>query len=184
MITARIQSLSKGFTLIELLVVIGILGILASALIATIDPFEQLKKAQDSNVKNSTVEFINANLRYFTTHNGMPWASTNEGGYLGCSGNDYNAVSVNLNSNVDGGTTCVDALISDGELKSGYDTATNVIKEIYFSGSTNTVTACFKPQSKAQQRDVNTVYGIDGTVTTATCKSKGGTADCYWCAVL
>ena len=44
-----------GFTLIELLVVIGILGILAAALVATIDPFEQLKKADDAKIKNIAV---------------------------------------------------------------------------------------------------------------------------------
>ena len=48
----NISKLQKGFTLIELLVVLGILGILATALVATIDPFEQLKKASDANVKN------------------------------------------------------------------------------------------------------------------------------------
>ena len=40
---SRLFKNSKGFTLIELLVVIGILGVLAAALIATIDPFEQIK---------------------------------------------------------------------------------------------------------------------------------------------
>ena len=49
----------KGFTLIELLVVIGILGILAAALVATIDPFEQLNKAQDSTVKNMAGRILN-----------------------------------------------------------------------------------------------------------------------------
>ena len=39
--TVRIQ---KGFTLIELLIVIALLGSLAVGLLATIDPFEQLKK--------------------------------------------------------------------------------------------------------------------------------------------
>src|SRR4051812_6427183 len=69
-----------GFTLIELLVVIGILGILASALVATIDPFEQLKKANDSNRKNVAVEFLNATLRYYTTHNALPWDTVANGG--------------------------------------------------------------------------------------------------------
>ena len=41
--SARMNLIQKGFTLIELLVVIGILGILATSLIATIDPFEQLR---------------------------------------------------------------------------------------------------------------------------------------------
>src|SRR3970040_449139 len=63
----------QGFTLIELLVVIGILGILAAALVATIDPFEQLNKANDANSKNAAVEYLNANIRYYTTHNAMPW---------------------------------------------------------------------------------------------------------------
>src|SRR5450830_1024428 len=67
----------KGFTLIELLVVIGILGILAAALVATIDPVEQLNKATDANVKNTVVEYITANIRYFTTHQAMPWADSN-----------------------------------------------------------------------------------------------------------
>ena len=66
----------KGFTLIELLVVIGILGVLATALVTTIDPFEQLRKAQDANVKNALVEYVNANLRYYTTHNNLPWGVT------------------------------------------------------------------------------------------------------------
>jgi prepilin-type N-terminal cleavage/methylation domain-containing protein len=77
-LTAWLKNLfksSKGFTLIELLVVIGILGVLAAALVATIDPFEQLKKATDANVKNTAVEFIDANIRYFTTHNAMPWVN-------------------------------------------------------------------------------------------------------------
>ena len=37
---------SLGFTLIELLIVIALLGALAVGLLATIDPFEQLKKAE------------------------------------------------------------------------------------------------------------------------------------------
>ncbi len=58
----------KGFTLIELLVVIGILGILAVGLLAAIDPFEQLKKGRDTNLRNVTVEYVNACTRYYATH--------------------------------------------------------------------------------------------------------------------
>ena len=46
--------------MIELLIVIGVLGILATGLLAAVDPFEQLKKARDTkamvrNVSLSTL---------------------------------------------------------------------------------------------------------------------------------
>lgn len=179
------RHLTKGFTLIELLVVIGILGILATALIATIDPFEQLKKAQDSNVKNSMVEYLNANLRYFTTHNGMPWADTlNQGGYPGCGDNVGGGIVSAATLNTGSGANCVLALVQDGELKPTYTTATNITKEITVFGDSNTVTACFKPASKSGQRDPNTKYSA-AAVTVSGCVSQtaGGT-NCYYCAQL
>src|SRR3989338_7550663 len=132
----------KGFTLIELLVVIGILGVLAAALIATIDPFEQLKKAQDANVKNTAVEFVTANIRYYTTHNVLPWADT---AVVGCSGGT-NPTAMNIGGAA--ATGCLNALISDGELKSGFTTVTSILTSIVVSGTTNGVTACYDPQSK------------------------------------
>src|SRR3990167_3167776 len=71
---------TKGFTLIELLVVIGILGILAAALIATIDPFEQLKKGRDTTTRNTALEYLNALTRYYATHGAFPW----DVGVAGC----------------------------------------------------------------------------------------------------
>jgi len=167
----------KGFTLIELLVVIGILGILAAALVATIDPFEQLKKAQDSNVKNTAVEFMNAAIRYYTTHNALPWDPTTLGG-TDCmaGGSDLTASTLGTM------TTCLDALIADGELKSGFKTATNALTKILINETSNNITSCFLPQSKSQQRDPNTKYTANGVVTTG-CKSQGGSVDCYWCAL-
>lgn len=176
--------IQKGFTLIELLVVIGILGILATALVATIDPFEQLRKAQDSNIKNALVEYLNANLRYYTTHNAMPWAPTASGGYANCGGNTNAISGVTLNS-VGNGANCLTALISDGELKTTFSTATNITKEILVSGTSNQVTACYLPQSKSQQRDPESKYNASGTATTG-CKSQDAASgtNCHWCAVL
>lgn len=171
---------SAGFTLIELLVVIGILGILASALVATIDPFEQLNKAQDANLKNTAVEFLNANIRYYTTHNAMPWASTANGG-AGCySSTDIPTVSL---SNL---STCLNALVSEGEIKQGFTTF-NGLPKIFATepnpqtGRQNDIIACFMPSSKSQQKDANTKYNQDGSTGT-NCKSTGGTQNCYWCA--
>ncbi|MBP6882595.1 MAG: type II secretion system protein [Candidatus Levybacteria bacterium] len=173
---------AKGFTLIELLVVIGILGILATALIATIDPFEQLRKANDSNVKNVMVEFLNANLRYYTTHSGMPWNTATDGGYVGCGApvaNQGSIVSATLNTG--GGATCVNSLIADGELKTSFTNASAILGKVLINGTGNTATACYMPESKSGQRDPQTKFNATGGSGTA-CKSTNGASDCYYCS--
>lgn len=180
--SAQPTIIQKGFTLIELLVVIGILGILATALVATIDPFEQLKKAQDSNVKNAAVEYLNGNLRYYTTHNNMPWGAVATGGYTGCGTNNGTISNILLSDPV--GTICLRALITDGELKQGFLDATNITREIYVSGTDNAVTACYEPQSKSGQNDPNTKYTATGTVTTGCISQGSGTTACYFCTSL
>src|SRR4030043_1642877 len=65
-----------GFTLIELLIVIALLGALAVGLLATIDPFEQLKKGRDTATRNSVSEIYNSLLRYYATKAGFPWGGT------------------------------------------------------------------------------------------------------------
>jgi len=172
---------AAGFTLIELLVVIGILGILASALVATIDPFEQLNKANDTNVKNTSVEYINANIRWYTTHNAFPWNQVVDGG-AACNGQQPPNAILLTDANMAG---CIDALISDRELKPAFKTAKNQLKEIYatYDVPTGQLIACFKPKSASQQKDPNTKYTSSGADGGATCKSQpNGTADCYWCA--
>ena len=152
---------NAGFTLIELLVVIGILGILAAALIATIDPFEQLKKAQDANVKNTTVEFVNANVRYYSTNNVISTA----------------CISSTL-TGLAAANPCLATLIADGELKTAFVNATNVFTNVSYIGGTSSMTACFLPQSKSQKREPNTKYTATGA---PTCPPASGT--CYWCAL-
>ncbi|SRR5260221_11548780 len=168
----------RGFTLIELLVVIGILGVLAAALVATIDPFEQLKKASDANVKNTTVEYVDANIRYYTTHNALPWAvdTSGCGAAAGMSTNGP-TVTVNLSSLT---ATCLNDLITDGEIKSAFTSVTGVLSAIVITGTTNSVTACFAPQSKAQRNDIGTKYNASATIL-AGCPNATLTT-CYWCA--
>ena len=171
-----------GFTLIELLVVIGILGVLAAALIATIDPFEQLKKAQDANSKNTAVEFIGASIRYYTTHNTLPWTDT--GAPAACQTDPTpNGYPLSGNPQM---SSCLDALVTDGELKSGFTTVTTVLSTILVAGDSVGVTSCFRPISKSQIRDNNTKFLLTGGtfVASNTCVSQvGGTVTtCYWCS--
>lgn len=188
-ITSQRAKLSAGFTLIELLVVIGILGILASALVATIDPFEQLSKATDSSTQNTAVEFVNAATRYYTTHTKLPWGTSD--GLTSCAG-AASLSAIALNSTA--GTQCLQDLISEGELKASFTTATNITKNIFISGYGDPqtsgsgsigATACYVPQSKSGQKNPNTRYNQIGAVTSG-CKSQtsgGGGTNCYWCSL-
>lgn len=177
---SALKSNTKGFTLIELLVVIGILGILAAALVATIDPFEQLNKAQDANSKNTAVEFLNANIRYYTTHSAMPWW-TNGATCMGAAVTTLSGVNLTTSPMY---STCLSTLINEGELKQAFTTATGILGTLYTSEVNGNVTMCYKPKSKSQQRDVSTKY-VDQFATTGVACPGGATnpvnGTCFWC---
>jgi prepilin-type N-terminal cleavage/methylation domain-containing protein len=190
----------KGFTLIELLVVIGILGILAAALIATIDPFEQLNKAQDSTVKNTMVEYVTANIRYYATHNDYPWgagaqacapevisdANTDTSGGAGLGSAPYE-MPLCGGGNVENGSgctpsTCLKPLVDDRELKASFVTSVGTLSKIFvtYYGATgglagsdqaNTLVACYLPISQSGKKDVNAKYDKNGVIIEANCPS-------------
>jgi len=174
--------LQRGFTLIELLVVIGILGILAAALIATIDPFEQLKKANDTTSRNTAAEFVSAITRYYGNRNAYPWDPAPSG--AGCNSGQAPLATAPMKLDSAAGLLCIDALITEGELKSGFKNSTNVLKTINITGGSTAITmsACYLPTSKTGQKDLNAKYTISGGPGT-TCKSytPAGSTDCYVC---
>lgn len=182
---------NAGFTLIELLVVIGILGILAAALIATIDPFEQLKKANDANIKNTAVEYVNSNIRYFTTHNLLVWDNvTNcDGGSAPTGGGNASGVITSGNLGDASMLGCLTALVGDGEIKAAFTTATGILSSIAITGGSDSVTACFLPTSKSGQRDQNARYTASGTLASPanSCLGASNAASnataCYWCSL-
>ncbi|MBA3723809.1 MAG: prepilin-type N-terminal cleavage/methylation domain-containing protein [Candidatus Levybacteria bacterium] len=172
---------SKGFSLIELLVVLIILGILAAALLATINPVEQLNKAQDMSLKNVAAQFVSANVRYYSVKNALPWNATANGG-ANCYTGGTTLASVPLSSL----TGCVTTLITDGELKQSFVNSNNLSNAVVTNPNPQTGNAadtivCFQPKSESQQTESNTRYTQSGSAG-ASCKSQGGTNDCYWCA--
>ena len=174
------NSSKKGFTLIELLVVIGILGILAAALVATIDPFEQLNKAQDANVKNTLVEYITANVRYYTTHSAMPWLDTANVAATACvTGGAPSAATLGTMTAAGG---CIPALISDGELKSSFTSVANILSQIRVTGGATNVISCFAPKSKSQKNDPNAKFNADGSLPGPVGCPNATLTTCYWCS--
>ncbi len=148
--TANVQ---KGFTLIELLIVIALLGALAVGLLATIDPFEQLKKGRDTSQRNTVSEFYNANLRYYATKAAFPWGEAGVTGTVSSLGGD------------------VSTLIAAGELKDKFMELAGMgnLAKIYVTSTDAThVSVCFTPESKSFQSDPNTIYNTDGSAAPST----------------
>lgn len=172
---------NKGFTLIELLVVIGILGILVATLVATINPFEQIKKASDSNTKNVAVEYLNANIRYYTNHTEFPFDAEVQPTTCPVPDGEVNNSSLinpsgTLNSDLSG---CIDMLIADKELKDGFQTVSGVLKRIVinFDDVNKDLMACYKPESISQRnRLADCKYDAAGLPL-----PEGTIDECYWC---
>lgn len=182
MTTAR----PKGFTLIELLIVIGVLGVLAAGLLAAVDPFEQLKKGRDTNLRNVVVELHNSFTRYYATHGELPWCA----GVVGvCALNSGTPIQVS-NATFE---PYLDLVILDGELKGadGADFVSNLgegnADRVYVNSDTGvSVSVCFAPESKSLFQDRATKFAQDGTADAITCPETGkdlaNILSCYWCA--
>lgn len=172
---------NAGFTLIELLVVIGILGILAAALIATVDPFEQLKKGRDTTTRNTALEYLNALTRYYATHAKFPW----DNGVTGCTA-PTTAVALSAGTM----TPCTTALETEGELKTGFNTSIgnsgsdDLILVKTTAANASNVSICFSPTAKSLKSDNATTFGADCTTAVIACDTPAerlGAADniCY-----
>jgi len=167
----KLSAQSFGFTLIELLIVIALLGALAVGLLATIDPFEQLKKGRDTSLRNTVAEFYNANLRYYSTKGEFPWGTGGSSGLMW-----------------PGFGSSITELMNVGELKNRFPdlAGTGNLAKIYVnSTAAEHLASCFPPESKAFQEDLNTIYDQSGAaVADSSCKSQqsgtGGTS-CYFC---
>ncbi|HAV14788.1 MAG TPA: hypothetical protein DCX25_00435 [Candidatus Pacebacteria bacterium] len=62
-----------GFTMIELLVVIAVIGVLAVAVLSSINPIEQINKGRDTRTRSDAAQLINAVDRFFATQEKYPW---------------------------------------------------------------------------------------------------------------
>jgi len=76
-----------GFTMIELLIVIAVLGILAVAVLAAINPIEQINRGKDTGSRSDSEQLLSAIDRYYASKGYYPWTvgatSTNTATYTG-----------------------------------------------------------------------------------------------------
>lgn len=181
---------SSGFTLVELLVVIGVLGILASGLLATVDPLEQFRKASDSNKSQTSLELVNAIQRYYAVHGAFPWDAADEGGDTNCTASKGTITGATgmqataADGTANGFTTnCIGILALEGELKTTFAQQLSILRYLFIkdytaAGSTDKkFRVCYDPESKSVSRNVNTKFSsadltgatVCNPITTNTC---------------
>ena len=77
-ILKKIRS-AAGFTMIELLVVISVIGVLAVAVLSSINPIEQINKGRDTGLRSDAGQLLSAVERYFSIHELFPWNEARTG---------------------------------------------------------------------------------------------------------
>lgn len=143
---------SPAFTLIELIIGITILSLLAVALLAALDPIEQISKARDTAKRNLAVELHGAYVRYNANKDVYPdklaavMASPDK--YLDNNGSPPETTDI---------TSDIKQLISAGELKPNFLQAAgsnlNTLRVVAVKDPTSGdpyLSICFKPQSKLE----------------------------------
>jgi prepilin-type N-terminal cleavage/methylation domain-containing protein len=154
----EIRAKQDGFTLIELLVVIAIIGILAVAVLAAINPIEQINKGRDTQANADASQLVSAVERYFTNSNppAYPW-SVAVNGYTPTAINPEDAFL--LDSVTAGGDwTWLDNLAATQEVK---DTFANRLKNstkliVFKAAGANVPTyACYYPTSNSGKKNAD-----------------------------
>lgn len=152
----------RGFTLVELLIVIALIAVLAAALVATLNPIEQVNKARDSRFKNDAAELLAAMERQYASTQAYPWMEAGttycSGGTTLCTSEDsYGAHGGHQSIGVCGATCSVDGtLIDSGELKPAFkskdqfDSTATAIDKLYVykeDEASGSVYVCFIPKA-------------------------------------
>lgn len=182
---ARRSLSSVGFTMIELLVVIAVIGVLAVAVLSSINPIEQINKGRDTRVRSDAAQVINGVDRYFSIHESYPWnvaSATFDPTAEGVS-TDYadefafDERTTNPLAGAIDNWNWIDVLTETAEIKEGFvqrlKSDTNVTYTIYKAGDANaTMYICFAPSSNAFQVEAQTrcnESGVGADVEAAAC---------------
>lgn len=153
----------RAFTLVELLIVVALVGALVIGLLATIDPFEQLKRGRDNSKQSISVDINNALIRIFGIKGSFPV--------------DHDLSGVKLDT-VEG-LQILQAVGQAGELKENFPKyAGKNLSSIYLTVAKDgsRVIVCFTPESKAFSSHDNAYYTASGDLV-----DDCTTESCYAC---
>lgn len=152
-----------GFTMVELLVVISIIGILAAAVLAALNPAEQLKKGRDTATKADSATLLSGLERYQATFGCYPWAYV-----AGTCGTTVLSGTTAVTAASFTGTGNLASLLTQDELKTQFTSRASITgSKLYISETNRQVSVCFTPESKTARagglgpvmNDLNTAVG-------------------------
>jgi len=156
----------RGFTMIELLVVIAVIGVLAVAVLSSINPIEQVNKGRDTRTRSDAAQLLNAVDRYFAIQEIYPW---NNPGYL-AEAATLPSLGVNFNEATVGDEAGWIQLLADtAEVKQQYierlaqDDQIYIYKPEDVANVPATVYACFSPRSRQFHEEAVRKCGFDLT---------------------
>lgn len=167
-----------AFTMIELLIVIAILGILAVAVLAAINPIEQINRGRDAGSRSDSEQLLSAIDRYYAYKGYYPWVNNPNDpaaiatlrGVAGAENIDLEAPAVDILAWFDNASSNPCAVLDkigngDGENCDG----TNEVKRsfidkitkanynhlyVYYNGlQGSSLYVCFKPLSGSMQKE-------------------------------
>jgi prepilin-type N-terminal cleavage/methylation domain-containing protein len=155
--------ISRGFTMIELLIVIAVLGVLAVAVLATINPIEQINRGRDTNSRGDTEQLLSAIDRYNANKGLWPWqdAATDDPTLA------WTTVTAAAPATPNGcamlgllSTTADPNCPGTDEIKASFvtrlvDVKSNALYIEYGGGTGESVYICFNPQSVAFQKQAD-----------------------------
>ncbi|MDO8551156.1 MAG: type II secretion system protein [bacterium] len=183
---------TKGFTLVELLIVIALIGILAVAVLAAINPLEQLNRARDTGQESDMTQYLAAIDRFYVSKQEFPWVASGDIAF-----NDTAVPQTSLNVILAGvcGTggcpTNKGQLITEWELKDEFanrkfaQAATGALDQLYMGkaiGASSPVYVCYVPMSKSKR--AKATYPTGTVPPSGTCNQTGYTTlatSCFYC---
>jgi len=169
MIIRQDHSTEKGFTLMELLIVIVIIGILAVAVLAALNPLEQIRRATDSGKKANSRELLDSIDRYTASQGALPV--------------DVNTLVDNTPTSLATGTTLADilsALETAMEIKSGALSGADFTAHYITKHDDDSVCISFMPESDKFQTDAD-ASGLQADCETTCVEDADDLTDCHTC---